>query len=104
MVYDVTVATRANGPARTIEGLRLPMLGEHNVLNAQVMVAIAHQLGIPVAVLRTAIAGFSGVMRRLARAGEPTSITVCYPYLHTSVQNSPHLKTLGPHTPAHAND
>src|SRR3546814_18967169 len=41
MVYDVTVATRDNGPARTSEGLRLPMLGEHNVQKALVMVAIA---------------------------------------------------------------
>src|SRR3546814_5775005 len=76
MVYDVTVATRANGPARTIEGLRLPMLGEHNVQNELVMVAIAHQLGIPDAVLRKATAGFSGVRRRFTRKGESDGIIV----------------------------
>src|SRR3546814_4439872 len=92
MVYDGTVATRANGPARTIEGLRLPMLGEHNVQNALVMVAIAHQLGIPDAVLRKATAGFSGVRRRFTRTGESDGIIVIDDYGHHPVEIAAVLK------------
>src|SRR3546814_6233356 len=92
MVYDVTVATRANGPARTIEGLRLPMLGEHNVQNALVMVAIAHQLGIPDAVLRKATSGFSGVRLRFTRTGESDGIIVIDDYGHHPVEIAAVLK------------
>ncbi|MFN4089983.1 MAG: UDP-N-acetylmuramate--L-alanine ligase [Alphaproteobacteria bacterium] len=86
MVFDVTVATRANGPARTIEGLRLPMLGEHNVQNALVMVAVAHQLGIADDVLRAAMAGFAGVKRRFTRTGESGGVAVVDDYGHHPVE------------------
>lgn len=92
MVYDVTVATRANGPARTIEGLKLPMLGEHNVQNSLVMVAIAHQLGIPDDVLRSALAGFSGVKRRFTQTGQSGGITVIDDYGHHPVEITAVLK------------
>src|SRR3546814_7205364 len=92
MVYDGTVATGANGPAPTIEVLRLPMLGEHKVQNALVMVAIAHQLGIPDAVLRKATAGFSGVRRRFTRTGESDGIIVIDDYGHHPVEIAAVLK------------
>src|SRR3546814_17244608 len=50
------------------------------------MVAIAHQLGIPDAVLRKATAGFSGVRRRFTRTGESDGIIVIDDYGHHPVE------------------
>ena len=99
MVFDVTVATRANGPARVIDDLRLPMLGEHNVQNSLVMVAVAHQLGIPDDVLRAALAGFAGVKRRFTRTGASNGVTVIDDYGHHPVEITAVLKAARSATP-----
>src|SRR3546814_16690768 len=56
------------------------------------MVAIAHQLGIPDAVLRKATAGFSGVRRRFTRSGESDGIIVIDDYGHHPVEIAAVLK------------
>jgi UDP-N-acetylmuramate--alanine ligase len=47
MRFDVEIAGRDPDSGQRIEGFVLPMLGEHNVLNALAAIAVAHEMGIP---------------------------------------------------------
>ncbi|WP_019645256.1 UDP-N-acetylmuramate--L-alanine ligase [Novispirillum itersonii] len=77
----------ANGEAdRTIEGLRLPMFGEHNVQNALATIAIGVNMGFSDAVIAKALAGFGGVKRRFTKTGESNGITVIDDYGHHPVE------------------
>jgi UDP-N-acetylmuramate--alanine ligase len=60
----------------------LPMVGEHNVLNALAAIAVADELSIPVAVTREALRGFRGVDRRFTVRGEVQGVTVVDDYGH----------------------
>src|SRR6187397_292431 len=44
--FDVLIVNRATNESRTIEGLRLPMFGQHNVQNALAAVAVAQEMGL----------------------------------------------------------
>ncbi|MEQ9247517.1 MAG: UDP-N-acetylmuramate--L-alanine ligase, partial [Nitratireductor sp.] len=59
-VFDVTFRDRKTGGTETLEGLRLPMPGKHNVSNATAAIAVAHELGIDHEAIRTGLAGFGG--------------------------------------------
>ncbi len=65
------VALQGSNP-RIIEGLVLPMAGDHNVQNALAAIAVALELGAADDQIRTALAGFGGVKRRFTAAGEWT--------------------------------
>ena len=45
-MFDVVIRNRKTGTETTIDGLRLPMPGRHNVSNATAAIAVAHELGI----------------------------------------------------------
>ena len=53
-----------------IEGLTLPMAGEHNVQNALAAVAVALELGATDDQIRTSMGQFGGVKRRFTQVGE----------------------------------
>jgi UDP-N-acetylmuramate--alanine ligase len=84
--FDVVLRERATGKRRTIDDVVLPMLGQHNVQNSLVPIAIARELGIPDAVVRKALAGFGGVKRRFTKTGEVGGITVIDDYGHHPVE------------------
>jgi len=84
--FDVVLRDRATGERRTIEDVVLPMLGQHNVQNALVPIAIARELNIGEAVLRKALAGFGGVKRRFTKTGEVNGVTVIDDYGHHPVE------------------
>jgi len=86
--FDVAITDRASGNVETIEGLRLPMPGAHNVQNALVVVAVAREMGIEDDVTRRALAGFEGVKRRFTRTGEAGGVTVIDDYAHHPVEIS----------------
>ncbi len=90
--FDVVIADRKAGTSRTIAGLELPMLGQHNVVNALAAVAVAQELKITDEVLRDALAGFRGVKRRFTKTGEVDGITVIDDYGHHPVEISAVLK------------
>jgi UDP-N-acetylmuramate--alanine ligase len=83
--FDVVISNR-NGAERTISGLRLPMLGAHNVQNSLAAVAIASEMAIDDDVLRRALSGFEGVKRRFTRTGEVDGIIVVDDYGHHPVE------------------
>jgi len=91
--FAAVIVDRKSGRQRTIDGLGLPMLGEHNVQNALAAVAIAAEMGIPDDVLRRALAGFEGVNRRFTRVGEVDGIAIIDDYGHHPVEIAAVLKT-----------
>ncbi|MEK9723327.1 MAG: UDP-N-acetylmuramate--L-alanine ligase [Rhodospirillaceae bacterium] len=90
--FDAVVTDRRGGGSRRIEGLRLPMVGEHNVQNALAAVAIAAEMNLDDDVVKAALAGFAGVKRRFTRTGEVDGITVIDDYGHHPVEIAAVLK------------
>ncbi len=86
LTFDVSIAQRTGGPARTIEGMTLPMYGAHNAQNALAAVTIALEMGIPDEVIRTGFNAFRGVNRRFTKTGEAGGITVIDDYGHHPVE------------------
>lgn len=67
---------------REIKGLRLSMVGEHNVLNALAVVCIAQEMGISDDVLRATFEQFEGVKRRFTVTGVVNDVTFVDDYAH----------------------
>ena len=67
--FTAVLRDRAGGERR-IEDLMLPMPGRHNVQNALAAVAVAAELGLPDAAIKTGFARFGGVKRRFTKVGE----------------------------------
>jgi UDP-N-acetylmuramate--alanine ligase len=84
--FHVVFRNRKTDAAHEISDLVLPMPGRHNALNATAAVAVAHELGIPDATIRTALAGFGGVKRRFTRTGEWNGVTIIDDYGHHPVE------------------
>jgi UDP-N-acetylmuramate--alanine ligase len=84
--FDVEIQGRNGDESRRIDGIELPMFGEHNVLNALATVAVASRLKLPDDVVRKALSGFSGVKRRFTKTGEVNGITVIDDYGHHPVE------------------
>ena len=84
--YDVVISARGTTSERLIRGLRLPMMGEHNVQNSLAAIAVAHEMGADDDTIRKALAGFGGVKRRFTRTGEVDGIIVIDDYGHHPVE------------------
>src|SRR6202046_926454 len=80
------IRDRATGQATFIDDLALPMPGRHNALNATAAIAVAHELGAPIDVIRKAIAGFGGVRRRFTRTGTWNGVAIYDDYGHHPVE------------------
>jgi UDP-N-acetylmuramate--alanine ligase len=92
VTFDVIVGGRDETGVRTLEGLVLPMLGEHNVRNALAAIAVAMEMEIGDDVIRRALAGVEGVKRRFTKTGEVDGITVIDDYGHHPVEIAAVLK------------
>ncbi len=77
---------------REVNDLVMPMPGRHNALNATAAIAVAENLGMDMAAIRTALAGFGGVKRRFTRTGEWNGVTVFDDYGHHPVEIAAVLK------------
>jgi UDP-N-acetylmuramate--alanine ligase len=84
--YDVVISARGTTSERLIRGLRLPMMGEHNVQNSLAAIAVAYEMGADDDTIRKALAGFGGVKRRFTRTGEVDGIIVIDDYGHHPVE------------------
>lgn len=91
LTFDVTLALRGEAPRR-IEGLHLPMHGDHNVQNALAAVGLAVELAIDDDTIRRALAGFGGVKRRFTKTGVWNGVTVIDDYGHHPVEIAAVLK------------
>jgi UDP-N-acetylmuramate--alanine ligase len=85
-VAHFDVALQGEGDGAMIEGLTLPMPGDHNVSNALSAIAVARHLGMKKDEIRAALAGFAGVNRRFTRVGEVDGVTIIDDYGHHPVE------------------
>ena len=74
------------------DALRLPMPGEHNVLNALAAIGAARELGLDFEAIRNGLAAFNGVKRRFTRVGEWNGATLIDDYGHHPVEIAAVLK------------
>jgi UDP-N-acetylmuramate--alanine ligase len=66
--FDIVVSPR-DGEEVRYEGLKMPMAGHHNVLNATAAVAVARELSVDADAIRAGLASFGGVKRRFTTTG-----------------------------------
>ncbi len=71
---------------KMIEGMVLPMPGDHNVSNALAAIAVSRHLGMKVDEIREALKNFGGVNRRFTRVGEVNGVTIIDDYAHHPVE------------------
>ena len=83
--FDVLITPLKGEPA-AIDGLRLPMAGEHNVLNALAAIAVARELGVTDEAIRAGLNAFSGVRRRFTTTGTGRGVRVIDDYGHHPVE------------------
>ncbi|MEA5161333.1 UDP-N-acetylmuramate--L-alanine ligase [Cereibacter johrii] len=86
------VALQSEGAGHVIEGMSLPMPGDHNVSNALAAVAVARHLGMKKDEIREALAAFGGVNRRFTKVGEVGGVTIIDDYGHHPVEIAAVLK------------
>ena len=60
----------------------VPLQGKHNIQNAHAAVALCHQLGFNLHAVRTALAQFKGIERRLETVGEIDGVRIIDDYAH----------------------
>ena len=88
--FDVVLQ---NEGGALIEGMSLPMPGDHNVSNALAAIAVARNLGMKKTEIREALAAFGGVNRRFTKVGEVLGgVTIIDDYGHHPVEIAAVLK------------
>ncbi|WP_291363723.1 UDP-N-acetylmuramate--L-alanine ligase [Acetobacter sp. UBA5411] len=90
--FEVQITDRTRRRTRKAGPFRLPMLGNHNVQNALAAIAVATEMDIDDATIRSGLASFRGVKRRFTRCGEANGITVIDDYGHHPVEIAAVLK------------
>ena len=85
-VFDVVISNRSDERSRTVADCRLPMLGNHNILNALAAISVSSELGMSDEEIRTSLAGFKGVKRRFTKTGEVNGVTIIDDYGHHPVE------------------
>lgn len=78
------VETDSSGTSFTLIGHRfhLPMFGRHNVHNAAMVIAAAHNYHIPLSDIEQALREFKGIKRRMEVRAESKGITVIDDFAH----------------------
>ena len=79
-------------PRKRWSDIVLPMMGEHNVLNACAALITAREIGLEEAAGKTALAGFGGVKRRFTVTGKWEGATIVDDYGHHPVEIEAVLK------------
>lgn len=90
--FDIIITDRRKGTQTRLDGMRLPMPGEHNVQNALAAVTVARELGIADETIKRALAAFAGVGRRFTRVGEWKGAAIIDDYAHNPFKIAAALK------------
>ena len=87
--FDVVITPSAaaklnleNQDGFTLEEIKLPMVGKHNVSNATASLAAGLELSIDPRILIESFKDFAGVKRRFTKVGEVNGITIIDDYAH----------------------
>ena len=81
-IFDAQLSDRVRGGARRLDGLRVPIPGRHNAMNALATFAVAAEVGIEDSDIIGALASFAGVERRFQLAGTWNGVEIIDDYAH----------------------
>jgi UDP-N-acetylmuramate--alanine ligase len=84
--FDVVARRKGHGPGVTMHDLFLPVAGRHNVQNAVAAIAVARELGVTDAGIRTGLKQFAGVKRRFTTVGYWNDVRIVDDYAHHPVE------------------
>jgi UDP-N-acetylmuramate--alanine ligase len=90
--FDVVFTDRRKGTKTQLAGLRLPMPGEHNVLNALAAIVVARELGVAPDTIRQGLDRFAGVGRRFTKVGTFNGTAIIDDYAHNPFKIAAALK------------
>ena len=90
--FTVEIDGRGERPSARMADLHLPMVGQHNVLNALAAIAVSQEMGMSEAQVRQALSSFAGVKRRFTKTGEVDGVSVIDDYGHHPVEITAVLK------------
>ncbi|WP_174301123.1 UDP-N-acetylmuramate--L-alanine ligase [Caulobacter sp. S45] len=90
--FDCLITPPRDDAPETYEKLRLPITGRHNVLNSLAAIAVARELGVSEAAIRSGLADFGGVKRRFTTTGVANGVRVVDDYGHHPVEIAAVLK------------
>jgi UDP-N-acetylmuramate--alanine ligase len=90
--FDVVIANRRTLRETRMDGMRLPMPGEHNVQNALAAITVARELGVADDKIRQGLSNFGGVRRRFTRVGEWNGSAIVDDYGHNPFKIAAALK------------
>ncbi|MEM7651189.1 MAG: UDP-N-acetylmuramate--L-alanine ligase [Pseudomonadota bacterium] len=86
-IFDVSMPDGSE-----LKDVNLPMLGDHNVQNALVALAIAYEMDVKPPIMKKALENFTGVKRRFTKTGESHGVTVIDDYAHHPIEIETVLK------------
>jgi len=89
---DALIFKQKEGSWQPLQGIELPLYGEHNVQNALSIVGVAIELGFDEDILRKALSNFAGVKRRFTKTGEACGAVIIDDYAHHPVEIKAVLK------------
>ncbi len=67
---------------KSLKDVFLPMLGDHNILNATAAIAIAIELDVAAPLIKSSLENFKGVKRRFTDCGEAGGVRIIDDYAH----------------------
>ncbi len=80
--FDCVFTDRRTGTETRLEGMSLPMPGEHNVQNAMAAIVVARELGVADGTIKKGLGEFRGVGRRFTKVGEVNGAAIIDDYAH----------------------
>ncbi len=80
--HDAATQFRVAFRGAEVARVRMPLVGEHNVLNALAATAIALGRGVPAAAIEKALATFVSVRKRMETKGEERGVLVVEDFAH----------------------
>lgn len=86
--FDVQIRKSVDAEPLLIEGLRLPMPGRYNALNATAAIAVAYELGVAAEQIVSGLKNFKGVKRRFTHTGRWNGVDIFDDYGHHPVEIS----------------
>lgn len=92
VIFDAELNAKVPGGERILEGLRLPVPGQYNALNALAAIGVGVEVGISDEDIRSSLGAFGGVQRRFTPRGEWNGVAIYDDYAHHPVEISAVLK------------
>jgi len=87
----MTISFLVNG-----QSVRLQQIGQHNMENALAAMAVAHQVGVPLAIAATALGDYKGIYRRHQVWGQKRGVWLIDDYAHNPVKCAAAIRACQP--------